>query len=64
MQLSDAIKVAERVVADAEAQGFKNTAEAMRVVLSDMRQLERAAKATVRLPIKYQSARTNLFTAG
>ncbi|MGC3940961.1 hypothetical protein ACOTTU_24465 [Roseobacter sp. EG26] len=40
MQLLDAIKVAERVLEDAEAQGFKNTAEAMRLVLNDMKDMK------------------------
>ncbi len=46
MQLSDALKIAETVAADAEAQGFTNTAEAMRSVLREMAQCERVAEAT------------------
>lgn len=41
MKLSDAWQIAERIAADAEAQGFDNTAEAMRQVLSEMALIER-----------------------
>lgn len=46
MQSSDAIQVAERVIAEAEAYGFNNTAEAMRQVLKEMELIECAPHAT------------------
>ena len=36
MQISDAMQIAEKIVEDAEAQGFNNTADAMRLVLKEM----------------------------
>jgi hypothetical protein len=50
MQLSDALKIAETVVEDAEALGFQNTADAMRQVLKEMALIECASRAAVSAP--------------
>ncbi|AEI95588.1 hypothetical protein [Roseobacter litoralis] len=46
MQLSDALIIAEQIVEDAEAEGFANTADAMRLLLRDMALCERVSNAT------------------
>lgn len=56
MQLSDAIQAAERVIVEAEAQGFKNTAEAMRQVLHELAILECASNATNHILYRHASA--------